>query len=67
MWDPIVENFKQKLSAWKRNYIFLGGRIALIKASLSNMPIDYVVDSYASGGEGKVGSLEEEFLVGRKW
>lgn len=52
---------------WKRKYIFLGGRIALIKASLSNMPIHYVVDSYASGGEGEVGLLEEEFLVGRKW
>lgn len=33
--DPVVESFKRKLSIWNRNYLFIGGRLTLIKASLS--------------------------------
>ena len=42
LWNPVVANFKSKLSMWKRNYLSLGGRITLIKASLSNLPVYYM-------------------------
>ena len=42
VWNPVEENFKRKLSLWKRNYLSLGGRITLIKASSSNFPVYYM-------------------------
>lgn len=30
IWNPVVENSKKRLSAWKRRYLSFGGRIALI-------------------------------------
>ena len=39
VWNPVVENFKRKLSMWKRNYLSLVGRITLIKVSSSNLPV----------------------------
>lgn len=41
-WNPMVEKFERKLSWWKRNYLSLGGKIALIKATLSKLPIYYM-------------------------
>ena len=33
------ERFKKNLALWKRQYISKGGRLTLIKSTLSNMPI----------------------------
>lgn len=41
-WNPIVEKMTKRLSSWKKNYISLGGRIALIKSTLSNLPTYYL-------------------------
>lgn len=38
VWNPIIEKFEHELLAWNRSYLSLGGRIALIKASLSSFP-----------------------------
>lgn len=42
MWDPVVEKFEKKLSTWKRQYLSFGGRITLIKSSLSSLSIYYM-------------------------
>lgn len=42
LWDPVVEKVSKKLASWKRSYIFVGGRITLIKAALSNIPVYYM-------------------------
>lgn len=42
LWDPVVEKFEKILSMWKRQCLSLGGRITLIKATLSNLPIYYM-------------------------
>ena len=39
VWDGVGERFWKKLALWKRQYISIGGRISLIKSTLSNMPI----------------------------
>ena len=39
VWDEVEERFKKKLALWKRQYISKGGRLTLIKSTLSNMPI----------------------------
>ena len=39
VWDGIEERFRKKLALWKRQYISKGGRLTLIKSTLSNLPI----------------------------
>lgn len=39
LWNTVIENFEKKLSVWKGKYLSLGGRIMLIKACLSNLPV----------------------------
>ena len=38
MWDGVEERFRKWLALWKRQYIFKGGRLTLIRSTLSNMP-----------------------------
>ena len=39
VWDSIEERFKRRLALWKRQYISKGGRLTLIKSTLSSLPI----------------------------
>lgn len=41
-WIPVIERCKKNLATWKANYQSFGGRITLIKATLSNLPIYYL-------------------------
>ena len=38
IWDPILEKMERKLAGWKRMYLSKGGRIILIKSTLSSLP-----------------------------
>ena len=42
LWDPVIEKFEKSLSSWKKQYLSMDGRIILIKACLSNLPIYYM-------------------------
>ena len=42
MWDTIEERFRRRLASWKRQYISKGGRVTLIKSTLSNLPIYFM-------------------------
>lgn len=37
-WDSVVERFQKRLAGWKRQQITKGGRMTLIKSTLSNLP-----------------------------
>jgi hypothetical protein len=37
-WNRLVEKSVKTLATWKRSYLSKGGRIALIKSTLSNLP-----------------------------
>lgn len=41
-WDPVLERVQKKLICWKKSYVFLGERITLIKAAMSNVPVYYM-------------------------
>ncbi|RVW99876.1 LINE-1 reverse transcriptase-like [Vitis vinifera] len=41
-WDGIEERFKKKLAMWKHQYISKGGRITLVRSTLSNLPIYFM-------------------------
>ena len=38
IWNPIVEKMECRLAGWKRLYLSKGGRLTLIKSTLSNLP-----------------------------
>ena len=42
VWDGIEERFKRRLAMWKRQYISKGGRITVIRSTLSNLPIYFM-------------------------
>ena len=42
IWNPILERMEKKLSGWKRLYLSKGGRLTLLKSTLSSLPIYYL-------------------------
>ncbi|KAJ9708599.1 hypothetical protein PVL29_000569 [Vitis rotundifolia] len=42
VWDSIEERFKRKLVVWKKHYLSKGGRLVLLKSTLSNFPIYFM-------------------------
>nr|CAN82017.1 hypothetical protein VITISV_003416 [Vitis vinifera] len=46
MWDGVEERFRRRLAMWKRQYISKGGRLTLIRSTLSSMPIYFMSPFY---------------------
>ena len=42
VWDPIKEIFRRRLATWNRQYISKGGRVALIRSTLTILPIYFM-------------------------
>ncbi|WKA05206.1 hypothetical protein VitviT2T_023185 [Vitis vinifera] len=42
VWDGVEEKFRKRLAIWKRQYISKGGRLTLIRSTLSSMPIYFM-------------------------
>jgi hypothetical protein len=38
IWDGVLEKIERHLASWKRMYLSKGGRVTLIKSTLSNLP-----------------------------
>ena len=38
VWNPILERIERRLAGWKRMYLSKGGKVTLIKCSLSSLP-----------------------------
>ena len=38
IWNPILEKFERKLAGWKKLYLSKGGRLTLLKSTLSSLP-----------------------------
>jgi hypothetical protein len=38
IWDGILGKIERRLASWKRMYLSKGGRVTLIKNTLSNLP-----------------------------
>lgn len=41
-WDPVTEMFEKRLAGWKRKFLPKGGRLALFKSTVFNLPIYYM-------------------------
>ena len=38
IWNPILEKIERKLAGWKKLYLSKGGRLTLLKSTLSSLP-----------------------------
>ena len=38
IWNPIMENIQRRLAGWKKLYLSKGGRLTLLKSTLSSLP-----------------------------
>jgi hypothetical protein len=38
IWNPVLERVEKRLASWKRLYLSKGGKVTLIKSTLSNIP-----------------------------
>ena len=42
IWNPILEKMEKKLSGWKRFYLSKGGRLTLLRSTLSSFPMYFL-------------------------
>ena len=65
IWNPILEKMERKLAGGKKLYLSKGGRVTLIKSTLSNLPTYFlslfpILASVAS----RIARLQRDFLWG---
>ena len=63
VWDGVEERFRKRLAMWKRQYISKGGRLTLIRSTLSSMLL-HVSLLFAQKSKAEVGEDSEGFSVG---
>ena len=42
VWDPVLEKVERRLAGWKKLYLSKGGRLTLLKSTLSSLPTYYL-------------------------
>ena len=65
VWDGVEERFRKRLTNWKRQYIYKGGRLTLIRSTLSNLPT-YVMSLFRLPRKVKIilEKIQRDFLWG---
>ena len=63
LWNPILEKMERRLAGWKRLYLSKGGRVTLIKSTLSSLPT-YFLSILPMLGKvaNRMGKLQRNFL-----
>lgn len=62
-WDPIIERMSRKLETWKGSLLSIGGRLTLLKATLSSLPLYYMsLFPILVGVVEKIIKLQRQFL-----
>ena len=66
VWDVVEERSKKKLALWKRQFISKGGRLTLIKSTLTNLLI-YTLSLFqiSKGVRSRLEKIQYDFLWGR--
>ena len=64
IWDPILEKMERKLAGWKRMYLSKGGRITLIKSTLSSLPTYFLSLFPLVAVALRIDKIQRDFLWG---
>ena len=65
VWNPILEKIERKLSGWKKMYLSKGGRLMLLKNTLSSLPTYYLsLFTIPTHVANKIERLQSDFLWG---
>ena len=63
LWDPVIKRVENKLATWRGSLLSIAGRLTLIKASISSLPIYYLSLFRAPKGVlDKINKLQRQFL-----
>ncbi|XP_059639631.1 uncharacterized protein LOC132282005 [Cornus florida] len=66
-WDPVVERFEKRLAGWKKQYLSKGGRLTLLKSTMSSLPTYFLsVFQIPSSVAERIMRLQRNFLWGGK-
>ena len=65
IWNPILEKMEKKLSGWKRIYLSKGGRLMLLKSTLSSLPTYFLsLFTIPKSVAARMESIQGNFLWG---
>ena len=65
IWNPILEKIEHKLAGWKKMYLLKGGRLTLLKSTLSSLPTYYLsLFTIPTHVANKIERLQRDFFVG---
>ena len=65
VWNPILEKFERKLASWKKMYLSKGGRLTLLKSTLSSLPTYYLsLFTILTHVANKIERMQRDFLWG---
>ena len=65
IWNPILEKFERKLAGWKKLYLSKGGRLMLLKSTLSSLLTYYLsLFTIPTHVANKIETLQRDFLWG---
>ena len=63
IWNPILEKFERRLARWKKLYLSKGGRLTLIKSTLSSLPTYFLsLFNIPTSVANKIEKLQRDFL-----
>jgi hypothetical protein len=65
IWNPILEKIERRLAGWKRIYLSKGGRLTLLKSTLSSLPNSYLsLFTILKHVAARIEKLQRDFLWG---
>jgi hypothetical protein len=65
MWNGVTEQMEQRLAGWKKIYLSKGGRLSLIKSTLSNLPTYYLsLFPVPMSVANRIEKIQQDFLWG---
>ena len=65
IWNPILEKMEKKLSEWKRLYLSKGGKLTLLKSTLSSLPMYFLsLFTIPKAVAARMESIHRNFLWG---